>query len=160
MHPRAEAFQARVAERYDLDIEVLELPAGTRTAQDAADAIGCDRAQIVKSMAMAADDELMLILTSGVNRVDEPALADSVELNERAVRPADPDQIKSILGWSIGGVPPIGHDTEVPTRIDPELLDHETVWAGAGTPKAVFGIDSHRLQELSGATIATCVTRE
>ncbi len=157
MHPRATEFIALVEERYGLEVDVLELPDGTKTAHDAAEAIGCDLAQIVKSMAMSVDENIVLVLTSGPNRVDEHALAASYEVDPTAVEPADPDRVKSVLGWSIGGIPPISHNTDVPTQIDPDLLDHEIVWAGAGTPNAVFGIEPPQLTSLTEATTATCI---
>lgn len=155
MHQRAQAFMDRVATEYDLQIEVMELPEGTKTAQDAADAISCSLGQIVKSMAMTVDDELILVLTSGPNRVDESALANALGVDQSTVGPADPDTVKETLGWSIGGVPPFAHETTVSTYLDPDLLEYDLVWAGAGTPYAVFSIEPDTLGSITDATVIT-----
>ncbi len=158
MHPRAAEFRDRVIEELGVDLEVHELPEGTRTAQDAADAAGCRLSQISKSMVMDVDDELVLVLTSGPNRVDEEALAEALGVEADTVAPASPDSVKETLGWSIGGVPPFVHDTAVETYIDPDLLEHKEVWSGAGTPKAVFPIDPASLKELTSATVIEVFT--
>ncbi|MFW6448268.1 MAG: YbaK/EbsC family protein [Halobacteriota archaeon] len=154
MHPRASEFEARARAEVGFEPAVEELPEGTHTAADAAAAIGCELAQIVKSMAMDVDGELVLVLTSGPNRVDEAALAERAGVDPDAVGPADPDHVKATLGWSIGGVPPFAHDAPVEAIIDPDLLDHDEVWAGAGTPAAVFSIDPQTLRDLTGAEVA------
>ncbi|WP_066382178.1 YbaK/EbsC family protein [Halalkalicoccus paucihalophilus] len=149
MHPRAVGFSERAAEEHGLEITVEEFPEGTKTAADAAEAVGCDVAQIASSLVFAADDEPVVVVTSGANRVDEDALAEA--LGADSVGMADADRIRETLGWSIGGVPPICHDSEVPVLFDPTLSGFETVWAAAGTPKAVFPIDPTRLTELADA---------
>ncbi|MFP4590136.1 MAG: YbaK/EbsC family protein [Halobacteriales archaeon] len=154
MHPRATEFRARARTEVDFEPAVRELPEGTHTAADAAGAIGCELGQIVKSMVMDVDGELVIALTSGPNRVDEAALAERVGVGPDAVAPADPDHVKATLGWSIGGVPPFAHDHPVETLIDPDLLEHDEVWAGAGTPSAVFPIDPQTLREITGAELA------
>ena len=148
MDERAAAFRRRVAREYDIDIEVETFPAGTETAADAARAVGCDRAQIASSLAFAAD-ELLVVITSGANRVDTGALAalrgtDSAEL-------ASPDAIEATLGYPIGGVPPICHDESVPVYLDEMLTEYDTVWAAAGSPDAVFPIAPDRLIEIADA---------
>lgn len=159
MHPRARAFRDRVRDTFDIDVEVYELADGTKSAKDAADAVGCDLSQISKSMVMAVDGDLVLVLTSGPNRVDESALADQFGVDQATVAPADPAQIKVTLGWSIGGLPPFVHDTKIPTIIDPDLLDHDEVWSGAGTPNAVFPIGPETLSDLTDAKVADVVLR-
>ena len=158
MHQRAQEFRDRVADTYGISVEVQELPSGTKTAQDAADAIGCDLEQIVKSMAMSVGDDIILVLTSGPNRVDEARLASLLDVEESVVSPGDPNQVKDHLGWSIGGVPPIAHDESVDTYLDADLLEYDVVWAGAGTPKAVFSIDTEVLQQLTEAEVVDVFT--
>ncbi|MFC7222551.1 YbaK/EbsC family protein [Halalkalicoccus sp. GCM10025322] len=166
MHPRAAEFSERAEERYGIEIDVHEFDEGTKTAADAADAVGCDVAQIASSIVMVADgmatddeperagghadDEPVVVVTSGANRVDETTVAD--RLGAKSVRMADAERIRETLGWSIGGVPPICHDESVPVLFDETLAAFETVWAAAGTPDAVFPIDPGRLEELADAT--------
>ena len=150
MHPRAAEFRERAAERYGLEIDVHEFNEGTKTAADAADAVGCDVAQIASSIVMLADGEPVVVVTSGANRVDETRV--TKELGAEEVRMADADAIRETLGWSIGGVPPICHETDVPVLFDETLSGFETVWAAAGTPDAVFPIDPASLVELADAT--------
>ncbi|MFD1515610.1 YbaK/EbsC family protein [Halomarina rubra] len=151
MHPRAEEFATRAADRYGLDVSVHEFDEGTKTAAAAADAVGCDVAQIASAIAVRAGEDLVVCLTSGANRVDMAAVADLHGVPEREVRMGDADVIRETLGWSIGGVPPLCHDTDVPVYMDETLFDFEEVWAAAGTPEAVFPIDPERLRELAGA---------
>jgi len=152
MHPRAETFTERAAE-LGVEVDVEEFPEGTKTAADAATAIGCDVAQIASSLAFVAD-ELVVVVTSGANRVDEAKLADLRGVPASDVAMADPDEISGTLGWSIGGVPPFCHDTAVPVYLDERLLEFDTVWAAAGTPEAVFPIAPGRIRDLSDATPA------
>ena len=152
MHPRAEAFAEAARERYGFDPDVHQFDGGTRTAEAAARAVGCEVAQIASSLAFEADGELVVVVTSGANRVSESKLADALGVPESAVGMADADRIRAELGWSIGGVPPICHDTAVPVYLDETLLDHEEVWAAAGTPEAVFPASPERLCELADAT--------
>jgi prolyl-tRNA editing enzyme YbaK/EbsC (Cys-tRNA(Pro) deacylase) len=154
MHERAEEFADRARREYDFEVEIKEFPEGTKTAEDAAEAIGCDVAQIASSIAMRADDTLIVAVTSGANRVSEAKLADLRGLDEADVAMADAGEIKAALGWSIGGVPPFCHDAEVPVYLDETLTKFETVWAAAGTPEAVFPIDPEELKDLSGAEVA------
>jgi prolyl-tRNA editing enzyme YbaK/EbsC (Cys-tRNA(Pro) deacylase) len=154
MHPRTVEFTERAHEELGFEVEVHEFPEGTKTADDAAAAIGCDVAQIASSIAMVAD-ELVVVVTSGANRVSESRLAELRDVDPDDVRMAEADEIKETLGWSIGGVPPFLHDTEVPVYLDETLTEFETVWAAAGTPEAVFPISLDRIRVLSGATVAT-----
>ena len=154
MHERAQEFTERASREYDFEVEVKEFSEGTKTAEDAAAAIGCDVAQIASSIAMRAADRLVVVVTSGANRVSEEKLAEVLDLAEADVEMADAGEIKSVLGWSIGGVPPFCHDAEVPVYLDETLTEFETVWAAAGTPEAVFPINPAELRELSGAKVA------
>jgi len=151
MHETAAQFGERALDRYGFEVEVHEFPEGTKTAADAADAIGCDVAQIASSIVMLVDGELVVSVTSGANRVSEAKLASAVGAPRSEVGTASPGEIKETLGWTIGGVPPFCHDTEVTVVMDETLLEHETVWAAAGTPDAVFPVAPERLRELSGA---------
>ena len=135
----------------DFEAEVTEYPDGTRTARDAAAAVGCDVAQIVKSLVFMADGAPVLALTSGSNRVDPGALATLVGAEH--VRQADADEARGATGYSIGGTPPFGHPTPVATWIDPDLCDHDAVWAAGGTPDTCFPISPDRLVALSVATV-------
>jgi prolyl-tRNA editing enzyme YbaK/EbsC (Cys-tRNA(Pro) deacylase) len=150
MHPRAAEFRERAAERYGLEVEVHEFDEGTKTAADAADAVGCDVAQIASSIVMLADGKPIVVVTSGANRVDEAKVGE--EFGTEEVRMADAEEIRGTLGWSIGGVPPICHETDVPILFDETLSGFETVWAAAGTSEAVFPIDPDRLVELADTT--------
>lgn len=145
-----ERFLAAATE-LGLDVEVARYPEGSRTAADAARAIGCDVAQIVKSLVFASDGGLVLVLTSGANRVDTVTLA---AVHGAPVSRADADQVRAATGYAIGGVPPFGHESRLPVYLDPALLDHAVVWAAAGTPDTVFPIDPHQLERLTGAVVA------
>jgi prolyl-tRNA editing enzyme YbaK/EbsC (Cys-tRNA(Pro) deacylase) len=153
MHPRATEFTTQARERYGVDLAVEEFPEGTKTAADAADAVGCDVAQIASSLAFATDGELVVVVTSGANRVSEARLADHLGVGADEVTMADPGRIADTLGWSIGGVPPFCHATAVPVLFDETLLTHETVWAAAGTPEAVFPMAPDEIRALADARV-------
>ncbi|WP_336023047.1 YbaK/EbsC family protein [Halobellus salinisoli] len=150
MHRRAAEFVERARERYDLEPTVEEFPEGTKTAAAAAEAVGCDVGQIASSLVFAAEDELVVVVTSGANHVDEDRLAAYLDVDD--VSMADPDAISDVVGWSIGGVPPVCHDSAVPVLLDESLLEYDTVWAAAGTPSAVFSIEPTELRQLADAT--------
>jgi len=151
MHERTAEFVELTAGAFDFEVEVQEFPEGTKTAADAAEAVGCDVAQISSAIALVADDQLVVVLTSGANRVSQAKLADVRGVPEDTVRMAEPDEVRETLGWSIGGVPPFCHETEVPVYMDETLLAHDTVWAAAGTPEAVFPVDPDTLREYADA---------
>jgi prolyl-tRNA editing enzyme YbaK/EbsC (Cys-tRNA(Pro) deacylase) len=136
-----------------VEVTVSEFPAGTRTAVDAALAVGCDVDAIVKSLVFIADDRPVLVLMSGGNRVDEARLAAAT--GTRTVRKASADEVRAATGYAIGGTPPFGHTgTGVSTvLLDPTLLEHTEVWAAAGTPSSVFAIDPAQLVAVAGADI-------
>jgi prolyl-tRNA editing enzyme YbaK/EbsC (Cys-tRNA(Pro) deacylase) len=146
-----ERFLARASE-LGVPVEPVEFPEGTRTAADAAAAIGCDLAQIVKSLVFVADGRPVLVLTSGANRVDESRLA--THLGARSVGKADARQVREATGYAIGGTPPFGHETDLRVLCDRSLLAHEEVWAAPGVPTAVFAIAPERLLAASGAEVA------
>jgi prolyl-tRNA editing enzyme YbaK/EbsC (Cys-tRNA(Pro) deacylase) len=135
-----------------LDVEVQEFPQGTRTASDAAAAIGCDVAQIVKSLVFMADDRPLLVLTSGANRVDEDALGRALGLT---LRKATADEVRDATGYAIGGTPPFGHRQPLRVICDTDLTVHEELWAAAGTPSTVFPITSTQLLEATDAEVRT-----
>ena len=149
--PSAARVQA-AAERLGLAIAVREMPASTRTAEEAAAACGCGVAQIVKSLVFAGRDSgrPYLLLVSGKNRVDEARVAAIV--GEPLTRPKA-DAVRAWTGYAIGGIPPFGHDAELPTFIDEDLLAHEVVWAAAGTPLAVFSVAPHDLAHAVGGRV-------
>ena len=132
-------------------IAVRRFPEGTRTAADAARAVGCDIGQIVKSLVFVAGGRPVVVLVSGPNRLDEKRLA---SIAGEPVAKADAETARAATGYSIGGVPPFGHATEMPVFMDRDLLSHRTVWAAAGRPDSVFEIAPDRLRELSAATVA------
>ncbi|MFM7719301.1 MAG: YbaK/EbsC family protein [Actinomycetota bacterium] len=134
------------------EVEVRRFPEGTRTADDAARAIGCDVAQIVKSLVFMADDRPVLALTSGANRVDTGRLAALV--GARAVRRADAEEARAASGFAVGGTPPFGHPQPLTTVLDPDLTVHAEIWAAAGTPDAVFRTTPEELLRVTGATVA------
>ena len=129
-------------------MDITVYPAGTRTARDAAAAIGCEVAQIVKSLVFIADDGPVLALVSGANRLDVAKLG--AALGAGSVRKADADEVRAATGFAIGGTPPFGHPVLLSTVVDQDLLEHDVVWAAAGTPDACFPIPSARLAELIG----------
>jgi Cys-tRNA(Pro) deacylase len=135
----------------DTGLAIRAFPEGTRTAADAARAVGCEVGQIVKSLVFVAAGKPVVALVSGANRLDERRLA---RVAGEPVAMADAEAARGATGYSIGGVPPFGHATEVPVFMDRDLLGYEIVWAAAGRPDSVFEIPPARLQELSKATVA------
>ena len=132
----AQRVQAAL-EKLGFGFEIRELPQSTRTSEEAAAAIGCELAQIAKSLIFKGRDsgDPILVMASGVNRVDEKVLA---RLAGEKIGRADADFVRQKTGFSIGGVPPTGHLDAPRTYIDRDLLDFEEIWAAAGTPNAVF----------------------
>lgn len=149
--PSAEKVQA-AARRLDLSIRIVEMAESTRTAEEAAAACGCEPGQIVKSLIFrgAESGEPYLLLVSGSNRVNEKAVA--TILGEVLARP-NADYVRQVTGFAIGGIPPFGHDTSLPAFMDEDLLRFETVWAAAGTPRAVFEVAPDRLAKAIAAKI-------
>lgn len=152
--PAAAQRVADAAAALGLDIAVQAFPDGTRTAEDAARAVGCDVAQIVKSLVFVAGEEPVLALVSGPNRLDEAKLASLAGVDAGAVRRASADDVRAATGYAVGGVPPFGHATTLRTWIDADLLDHPVVWAAAGTPVHVFAVDPAVLATAASAIVA------
>jgi len=135
----------------DLGVTVRKFPEGTRTAADAARAVGCEVGQIVKSLVFVAGGRPVVALVSGANRLDEARLG---AVAGAPVAKADAVIAREATGYAIGGVPPFGHATGVPVFMDRDLLGYDLVWAAAGRPDSVFEIQPERLRELSNATVA------
>lgn len=133
-------------------VEVRRFPQGTKTAEDAARAIGCDVGQIVKSLVFVAGGEPVLALTSGANRVEPQRLAGVAGASD--ARRADPEEARAATGFAVGGTPPFGHRERVRTFIDRDLLGFDEVWAAAGTPDAVFRTTPDELQRTALAEVA------
>jgi prolyl-tRNA editing enzyme YbaK/EbsC (Cys-tRNA(Pro) deacylase) len=131
-------------------IAVKQFPAGTRTAADAARAVGCEIGQIVKSLVFVSAGRPVVALVSGPNRLDEARLA---SVAGEPVTKADAGVARTATGYAIGGVPPFGHATDMPVYMDRDLLGYAVVWAAAGRPDSVFEIAPGRLRELSNATV-------
>ncbi len=142
----------QAADALGVSIRVERFPEGTRTAQEAARAVGCDVGQIIKSLVFVADGAPVVALVSGADRLDTARLA-SV-LGARDVRRATGEEVRAATGFAIGGVPPLGHDRPLRVVIDRRLLQHAQVWAAAGLPDAVFKVDPGVLTRAIGATEA------
>ncbi|GHD20167.1 YbaK/EbsC family protein [Nocardiopsis kunsanensis] len=127
---------------------VRELPASTRTAADAAEALGCDVGAIANSLVFMADERPLLVMTSGSHRVDTQALAQ--RLGKELVRRAKPEEVRASTGQAIGGVAPLGHPEPVETVVDTALEDHPCLWAAGGTPRTVFPTDFAELVKMTG----------
>lgn len=154
-----------------LGVEVVPVsyPQGAKTAQDAADAVGCAVGQIVKSLIFGVERdgggegnldgevELVLAYVSGANMLDEKKLAAAA--GAAKCKRVDADRVRNATGFPIGGVPPFGHDTELDVFIDPDLLQHDVVWAAAGTWNDVFAIGPDALVEASGGAV-TAIKRD
>ena len=151
MHPSAQKV-ALAAQELGLAIEIKEFEQTTRSAQEAADAIGCELAQIVKSLCFTVNDQPIMALVSGANQLDERKLAALCGVGRKKVQRASADAVKAATGFSIGGVPPFGHLTPMTIFVDEDLRQFETVWAAAGTPFAVFAIGPENLISGCGGT--------
>lgn len=132
-----------------VDPQVRRFPQGTKTAEDAARAIGCHVGQIVKSLVFVAGSEPFIALTSGPNRADTARL--SALMDGRPVRRADPEEARAATGFAIGGTPPFGHPRRLKVFCDRDLFGFDIVWAAAGTPRSVFPIGPDELVRISGA---------
>jgi len=134
-------------------LKVIEYEMHTRTAQQAADAVGCTLGQIVKSLIFKGQvtGKPILVLTSGSNRVDEAHI--SAYAGEPIGR-ADPEFVRAVTGFAIGGVPPFAHNEPMETYLDEELMQYESIWAAAGTPNAVFELTPSDLKRMTGGRVA------
>ena len=152
MKPAAHRTSLRVQSLLGPRFEVLEFDASTRSAAEAAAAIGCTVGQIAKSLVFRAtvSERPVIVITSGANRVDESTVA--VHLGETIER-ADADFVRASTGFAIGGVPPIGHSGPVVIVIDEDLRRFDAIWAAAGTPNSVFRLTFNELVQLTGGTV-------
>jgi prolyl-tRNA editing enzyme YbaK/EbsC (Cys-tRNA(Pro) deacylase) len=147
-HPNVERVLA-AARNLGLEIQPRTFPDGTKTAADAAAAIGVDVGQIVKSLIFAVDGEVVVAYVSGSNQLDEAKLAAAAG-GARAAR-VDADVVREATGFPIGGVPPFGHTRALRAFVDPDLLRWDEVWAAAGTWHDVFALSPQDLVRVSGA---------
>lgn len=137
-------------DQFGLKLEVQELSQSTRTAQDAADAVGCELRQIVKSLVFRTGTSPLLFLVSGKNQLNIKKVSET--LNSK-IEKADAEFARDQTGFPIGGVPPVAHEKPIEVFIDRDLLDYEDVWAAAGTPNAVFRIKSKDLPLITNGRI-------
>jgi prolyl-tRNA editing enzyme YbaK/EbsC (Cys-tRNA(Pro) deacylase) len=135
-------------DRFKLDFQVLELPGSTRTASDAARAIGCEVGQIAKSLVFhfLKNEKPLLVIASGSNRVNVELVGSNLG---EAIVMAGADYVRASTGFSIGGIPPLGHIAPIRTIIDQEIMQYKEIWAAAGTPHAVFRLTPDELLRIT-----------
>jgi prolyl-tRNA editing enzyme YbaK/EbsC (Cys-tRNA(Pro) deacylase) len=152
LKPSAQRVQDALRDRGYHNV-VVELPESTRTAAEAAAAVGCSTGQIAKSLVFTGKEsgQGILVIASGANRVDERVLE---ALVGEKIGKADADAVRALTGFVIGGVPPLGHEQPLRTYIDADLLQYEQIWAAAGHPKAVFALTGTELAALTGGEVA------
>jgi len=141
---------ARALRAEGIDPEILEFGQSTRTAEEAARAIGTGVGQIVKSLVFTANGEPLLALLSGCNRASLQRLSAAVGA---AIQHADAATVRAATGYAIGGVPPVGHETPLLVLMDEDLLGYDRVYAAAGTPNSVFPIDPRELARITAARV-------
>lgn len=151
IHPTAQKV-ADHARDSGVDIEVIEFEIPTRTAQQAAAALGCTVAQIVKSLVFAVDGQPTMALVSGGNQLDEKKLAAACGVGRGKVKRAPAEMVRAATGYAIGGVPPFAHATRMPVYIDADFEQFEVIWAAAGTPNTVFALTPAQLIEITRGT--------
>jgi prolyl-tRNA editing enzyme YbaK/EbsC (Cys-tRNA(Pro) deacylase) len=149
--PSAQKVQAAL-DALGLSLQVVALPASTRTAAEAAAAVGCQVGQIAKSIVFrtGSSDRPVLVIASGSNRVNETKVA---ALLAEPLGKADADFVRRRTGFVIGGVPPLGHAEPLETFVDEDLLQYEEIWAAAGTPHAVFRLTPGDLVQMTGGRV-------
>ena len=135
-----------------LEITTRRFPEGTKTAADAAAAIGVSVGQIVKSLVFAVDGEIVMAYVSGSNQLDEKKLAAAAG-GAKCSR-VDADAVRAATGYPIGGVPPFGHSTQLRVFVDPDLLQYDEVWAAAGTWNDNFGANPNDIVRVAGGVVA------
>jgi prolyl-tRNA editing enzyme YbaK/EbsC (Cys-tRNA(Pro) deacylase) len=151
LSPSAQKVQEALA-KMGLSLQVVELPGSTRTAVEAAQAIGCQVGQIVKSLVFKAkrSGRPLLVAASGPNRVDERKIE---ALIAEPLGKADAEFVRQRTGFVIGGVPPVGHSEQLETFIDQDLMQYDEIWAAAGTPHAVFRLSPADLVKITGGRV-------
>jgi prolyl-tRNA editing enzyme YbaK/EbsC (Cys-tRNA(Pro) deacylase) len=134
-------------------VTVIESETPTKTAQQAAEFAGCQLGQIVKSLIFkgVATGKPILVLTSGSNRVNEKRIS---QYAGEAIGRAEPEFVRTVTGFAIGGVPPVGHLQQMETYLDQDLMQYETIWAAAGTPNSLFELTPAALQQMTNARVA------
>ena len=150
IHPNVQRVMAAARER-GLEISTRRFPEGTKTAQDAANAIGVSVGQIVKSLVFAVDGEIVMAFVSGANQLDEKKLA--LAAGGAMCARVDADAVRAATGYPIGGVPPFGHSTELRVFVDPDLLQYDIVWAAAGTWNDNFGAAPADIVRIAGGVV-------
>ena len=150
IHPNVVRVTAAAKER-GLDISTRRFPEGTKTAADAAAAIGVTVGQIVKSLVFGVDNEIVMALVSGSNQLDEKKLA--LAAGGTKCARVDADAVREATGYPIGGVPPFGHSTQLRVFVDPDLLQYDEVWAAAGTWNDNFGANPNDIVRVAGGVI-------
>jgi prolyl-tRNA editing enzyme YbaK/EbsC (Cys-tRNA(Pro) deacylase) len=135
-----------------VELAVVELPASTRSAAEAADAVGCRLEQIAKSIVFRRGDtgKAVLVVASGPNRIDEKRVGEALGCD---LTLAKPEFVRTATGYAIGGVPPLGHETPLETVVDAHLLTLDTIWAAAGTPHAVFQLTPADLVRITSGRV-------
>ena len=150
VHPNTVRVIAAAREA-GLEITTRRFPEGTKTAADAAAAIGVAVGQIVKSLVFAVDGEIVMAYVSGANQLDEKKLAAAAG-GAKCSR-VDADAVRAATGYPIGGVPPFGHSTQLRVFVDPDLLQYDEVWAAAGTWNANFGAAPADIVRVAGGVV-------
>jgi len=138
------------ARRLGLEVDVRKLDSSTATVSEAAEAVGCENAQIAKSLVFVCDGDPIVCIASGAHRVDTDLLAEVFDCAE--IRQASPDEVRAATGYAVGGVAPFGHD--LPTVMDEDLLEHDCVWAAAGDGHSLFQVNPRKLLNCTGARLA------
>ena len=144
------------ARELGLDVRVQRLAASTRTVHEAARAVGCEEAEIAKSIVFVADGDPVLCIASGEHRIDTGKLADALDVAE--VRQAGPEEVRAATGFAVGGVPPFGHD--LPVVLDESLLRHERIWAAGGDGHSLFEVDPRELAACTHAKVVRVQAEE
>jgi prolyl-tRNA editing enzyme YbaK/EbsC (Cys-tRNA(Pro) deacylase) len=139
------------ARELGLQVEMTKFDRPTRTVGEAAEAVGCQAAQIAKSIVFVADGDPVVVIASGARRIDPAALCEVLDCAE--ARPASPEEVRAATGFAPGGVPPFSHG--LPVVMDQALLDEGRVWAAGGDGNTVFEVDAHKLAECTGAAVAS-----
>jgi Cys-tRNA(Pro) deacylase len=150
IHPNVVRVMEAARER-GLEITTKRFPEGTKTAADAAAAIGVSVGQIVKSLVFGVDTEIVMALVSGSNQLDEKKLA--LAAGGAKCSRVDADAVRAATGYPIGGVPPFGHSTQLRVFVDPDLLQYDEVWAAAGTWNDNFGAAPADIVRVSGGAV-------
>ena len=145
---------ADAAAALDLAIDIVTFEQPTRTAEDAATAVGCEVGQIVKSLVFTVGGAPVMALVSGKNQLDTRKLAALFNVGRKQVERADADTVRAATGYAIGGVPPFGHAMRLPVYIDEDLTTYDVIWAAAGTPNTVFAVAPVELVRASGGRVA------